>query len=137
MSAEPHRTADGEADSAGARRILVVDDDRLTRDLLSTVLDLEEYELVQAADGDEALARAGEQRFDLVLLDVMMPGVNGFEVCQQLKGAVPDTRVVLLTARDTPSDRERGSVAGADAYLTKPFSPLALLDTMQRLLGSG
>lgn len=118
-----------------SRRILLVDDDVLTLDVLRTILDLEEFEVSTAADGEEALAKVAADRPDAVVLDVMMPGIDGFEVCEKLKGdpATADLPIVLLTAKDRPEDRQRGEDAGADAYLTKPFSPLSLIETLNRL----
>lgn len=119
----------------GCRRVLVVDDDPLIRELLRTLLDLEEFEIIEAWDGTQALAQAREHNPDLVLLDVSMPGVDGFDVCAQLRADpdLADVGVVLLTARATQHDRERGMEAGADAYLTKPFSALQLLRTMEQI----
>ena len=117
------------------RRVLVVDDDDLTLDILRTILDLEEFDVVTASDGDEAVERLeGPDEFDVVVLDVMMPGLDGYEVCRRIKDD-PDLKhlpVVLLTAKDRREDVEEGERAGADAYLTKPFSPLALIDTLNR-----
>lgn len=119
----------------GCRRVLVVDDDPHIRELLRILLDLEEFELIEAPDGERALQQAREQDPDLVLLDVSMPGVDGFDVCTQLRAdpALAGIGVILLTARATQHDRERGMDAGADAYLTKPFSALQLLETMEQL----
>jgi DNA-binding response OmpR family regulator len=113
-----------------SRRVLVVDDDDLTRDIVATILDLEEYEVETAPDGRAGLAVLRERRPDVIVLDVMMPGIDGFEVCKRIKGD-PETAeipVILLTARDTVEDRRLGEEAGCDAYLTKPFSPLALIE---------
>lgn len=117
------------------RRVLVVDDDELTREILATILDLEEFEVTLADDGEQALASVAESVPEVVVLDVMMPGIDGFEVCRRLKGdaATADLPVILLTARGSADDRRAGEEAGADAYLTKPFSPLALIDTIERI----
>lgn len=116
------------------RRVLVAEDDPLIRQILETILDLEEFEVAVATDGAEALAIYGAERPDIVVLDVQMPGVDGLEVCRRIKAdggeGVP---VIMLTARDTPEDVRAGKDAGADAYLTKPFSPLALIDTISRI----
>jgi DNA-binding response OmpR family regulator len=117
-------------------RVLIVDDDPLIRGVVRAVLEDGTYVLDEAASGEEALAAADRHPPDIVLLDVMMPGLDGFEVATRmkndarLKGAV----VVMLTAKDAPEDRRRGMEAGADAYFTKPFSPLELLTTLAGVL---
>lgn len=118
-----------------SRRVLVVDDDELTREILATMLDLEEFEVSLAVDGPEALAAVAAATPDVMVLDVMMPGMSGFEVCAKLKSdpATAGMPIVLLTARDSEEDRRAGEEAGADAYLTKPFSPLALIETIHGL----
>jgi CheY-like chemotaxis protein len=114
------------------RRVLVVDDDPLILEVLKTVLDLEEFDVVTAADGEAGLERLREQRPDVVVCDVMMPGIDGLEVCRRIKAEreTADLPVVLLTARDRAEDRAAGEAAGCDAYLTKPFSPLHLIDVI-------
>ena len=115
------------------RRVLLVDDDLLLLEVLTTVLDLEEFDVVSASDGDTALEIAARDEVDLVVCDVRMPGTDGLEVCRRLKGD-PETAelpVVLLTARDTPEGRAAGEAAGCDAYVTKPFSPLELLQILR------
>ena len=90
-------------------RVLIVDDDPLIRSLVRTVLEDEEYELSEAEDGDQALDKAREQCPDVVLLDVMMPGADGYQVAESLRRDVsPDCVIIMLTARDQASDRERG-----------------------------
>ncbi|MBW3664801.1 MAG: response regulator [Actinobacteria bacterium] len=118
-----------------SHRVLVADDDNVTLDVLRAILDLDEFEVETAADGTEALERARTVRFDVVVLDVMMPGLNGFEVCRALKDdpATASVPVVLLTARDREEDRAEGIAAGCDAYLTKPFSPLHLIEVLSEL----
>ncbi len=107
-------------------RILVVDDDRKIRAMLRRALSAEGYEVVTAADGYEALAVFDERQPDLVLLDVMMPGLSGIEVCRRLHelSSVP---VLLVTAKDDVSDRVQGLDAGADDYVVKPFALEELL----------
>ncbi len=121
--------------SGVTRRVLVVDDDELTREILRTILDLEEFDVVTAPDGDIALDVVSRERPDVVVLDVMMPGMDGFEVCRTIKAdpLTAATPVVLLTALDREEDRNAGKEAGADAFLTKPFSPLALIETLTSL----
>jgi DNA-binding response OmpR family regulator len=113
-------------------RVLVVDDDPLVRNLLSAVLQDARFDLDEAADGEEALSIAAARPPDVVVLDVMMPGVNGFEVCRMLRGdpSFSDTRIVMLTAKTSPATRAEAFDAGADAFFTKPFSPLDLIETV-------
>jgi two-component system, OmpR family, response regulator len=117
-------------------RVLIVDDDPLIRGVVRAVLEDGSYVLEEAASGEEALEVADRHPPDVVLLDVMMPGINGFEVATRmksdvrLKGAV----IVMLTAKNAPEDRRRGMEVGADAYFTKPFSPLELLTTLSGVL---
>jgi DNA-binding response OmpR family regulator len=118
------------------RRVLVADDDAGLRRLIGTTLGSSDFELLQAADGEEALRVARETHPSLVLLDVNMPRLDGFSVCEQLKSD-PHTagiKIVLLTARGTDSDRLRGREAGADDYFIKPFSPVQLLNKVYALL---
>ncbi len=110
---------------AGAR-ILVVDDDERIRELLTLYLERDGYRPVEAIDGAAALRAAGTSRFDLVLLDVMLPGIDGLEVCRQLRETT-DTPIVLLTARSGDSDKIVGLDLGADDYIVKPFSPRELM----------
>jgi DNA-binding response OmpR family regulator len=106
---------------SNATRILLVDDERSVQTLLAYPLRKEGFEVVAAHDGQEALDRAREQSFDLIVLDVMMPRVDGFEVCRQLRArsAVP---IIMLTAKDEEFDTVLGLELGADDYITKPFS---------------
>jgi DNA-binding response OmpR family regulator len=118
------------------RRILLADDDPGLRRLIGTTLGSGDFELFQAVDGEQALQMAREQQPELVLLDVNMPKLDGFEVCQQLK-TDPETsamKVVMLTARGAETDRARGREAGADDYFVKPFSPVQLLNKVYALL---
>jgi CheY-like chemotaxis protein len=118
-------------------RVLIVDDQADIRRLIRMTLEEEPFELREAADGDEALAVVAVWRPDLILLDVMMPGGHdGLQVCARVRAdpALADTRVVLLSARADGGDHDAGRAAGADEYLTKPFSPLQLLETIDRLL---
>ena len=117
-------------------RVLIVDDDPLIRDLVRAVLEDASYDLDEASSGEEALQVASRRPPDVVLLDVMMPGLNGFEVAERMKGddKLNDAVVIMLTAKDAPEDRRRGLDAGADVYFTKPFSPLELLTTISGAL---
>lgn len=119
------------------RKILVCDDEPSILNILDFSLSAEGYRVIQAADGEEAFALAVAEIPDLVILDVMMPQRNGFEVCRALKQRqeTADIPVILLTARGRKEDREFGREAGADGYVTKPFSPQRLLDKVNSLLG--
>ena len=119
--------------SAAARRILVVDDDPMVATTVQRVLRPEGYEVEVALGGAQALAQARAQRPDLVVLDLMMPGVDGLEVCRQLRagGALP---ILMLTARSGTADRVRGLDTGADDYLVKPFAYAELLARVRALL---
>jgi DNA-binding response OmpR family regulator len=118
------------------RRVLLADDDLALRRLIATTLGTTDFELLQATDGEEALQIARQQHPELVLLDVNMPKLDGFAVCQQLKRE-PETagiKIVMLTARGAAADRARGREAGADDYFVKPFSPVQLLNKVYALL---
>jgi CheY-like chemotaxis protein len=116
--------------------VLVADDDDVIRELVAITLAGDPFTLLQATGGDEALALARRTPPALALLDLMMPGADGAEVCRALKAdpTTAATRVVILTAQAMEHQRQRGLAAGADAYLTKPFSPTALRDLVLRLL---
>jgi len=122
------------SDGAGAgaarqlkpRIVLIVDDDEMIRRLVRTVLEADEYDVVEARNGDIALELANEAHPAVVLLDIMMPGIDGVEVCRRLDHTA--VKVIILTARDDPSLEDACREAGADAFLTKPFSSVELLD---------
>jgi CheY-like chemotaxis protein len=116
-------------------RVLIVDDDPAIRRVVSALLDLDEYGLLEAADGQAALEVVRDERPDLVILDLTMPRLDGLGTCQALRSdpELAGTRVLVLTGRDQPDDRAAARDAGADAYLVKPFSSLALLDAVKRL----
>ena len=117
-------------------RILVVDDDRVIQQLLRVNLELEGYVVDIASDGEEALSAFAEFQPDLVLLDIMMPKLDGWEVCRRLKD-LPGGEVapiVLLSARAQDSDVKKGEDIGVAAYVTKPFDPIQLLDLVAELL---
>ena len=118
------------------RRVLLADDDQALRRLISTTLGTEDFELLQARDGEEALSLARSEHPELVLLDINMPHLDGFEVCRELRAA-PETagiKVIMLTARGADVDRARAREAGADEYFSKPFSPIQLLNKVYALL---
>jgi two-component system phosphate regulon response regulator PhoB len=109
--------------------LLLVEDDRALADLLMWHFDREGYEIVRTADGDEALILAEERAPDLVVLDWMIEGVSGIEVCRRLRrrASTAHVPIIMLTARCEESDRIRGLETGADDYVTKPFSPRELM----------
>lgn len=117
------------------KKILIVDDRAEIRKLVQMTLELGDYDFLQASDAPTALQTIRAEHPDVVLLDIMMPGgFDGLDVCKAVKGdAALQTRVVLLTARGQQVDIEEGMKAGADAYLVKPFSPIELIDTVERL----
>ena len=105
-----------------APRILLVDDEQPIQTLLSFPLQRDGYEVVQAADGREALSRFDEQIFDLVVLDVMLPRMDGLEVCRRLRAKGETVPIIMLTAKSEEIDKVLGLELGADDYITKPFS---------------
>jgi CheY-like chemotaxis protein len=116
-------------------RVLVVDDDQVIRGLLEVNLEMEGHEVVTAADGQEALDRVAESPPDLVLLDVMMPRVNGWLVAERLKGA-DDTchiPIIFLSARAMEVDVRKGAQLGVERYVTKPFDPIDLMELVAEL----
>ena len=115
-------------------RVLVVDDDRAVRDSLRRSLEFNGYDVVLAADGAEGLVAVGAQHPDVVVIDVMMPRLDGIETTRALRAAGNDVPVLVLTARDAVGDRVEGLDAGADDYLTKPFALEELLARLRALL---
>jgi adenylate cyclase len=117
-------------------RILIVDDNATNRDILAVRLATQGYELHQAADGEEALAAAQKLLPDVILLDVMMPKLNGIEVCRRLKGdlSLPFMPIILVTAKAESRDIVSGLDAGADEYLTKPVDQAALIARVRSVL---
>jgi two-component system response regulator MprA len=116
-------------------KILVVDDERAVRDSLRRALELQGYEVELANDGAEALARLAENgQLDAVVLDILMPGIDGLDVCRQLRRRGNSVPVLMLTARDAVGDRVEGLDAGADDYVVKPFALEELLARLRALL---
>lgn len=114
--------------------ILVVDDDPRITDLLRRILAFEGYSVAIAATGNDALNRALERPPDLIILDIMLPGLNGLEVAQRLRAAGDTVPILMLTARDAVADRVQGLEIGADDYLVKPFAPEELVARVKALL---
>ncbi len=118
----------------GDQRILVVDDDQKIRTVVRRGLTFEGYRVVEAATGEQGLEKAREHLPDLVVLDVMLPGIDGLEVTRRLRATDDDVAILMLTARDGVTDRVDGLEMGADDYLVKPFSFEELLARIHALL---
>jgi two-component system response regulator ResD len=114
-------------------RILVVDDEERIRRLLKMYLEKEGYEIEEAMDGEQALELALAHTYDLILLDIMLPGIDGIEVCSRLR-AVKSTPVIMLTAKGEEGNRVHGFEAGADDYVVKPFSPREVIYRVKAIL---
>ena len=121
-------------DDPGEARLLVVDDEQTILELLAGSLRFAGFEVVTAASGAEALRAAAASRPDLVLLDVMMPDGDGFEVVRQMRSSGPDIPVIFLSARDGVSERVAGLALGGDDYVTKPFSLDEVLERIRAVL---
>ncbi len=117
-------------------KILVVDDSPTQMKMATACLQTQGYRLVTAVDGEEALQKASSEKPDLIVLDVILPGQNGFQICRKLKTAedTKDIPVVMLTSKNQDSDRFWGLRQGADAYLTKPFADTELLAAVAKHL---
>lgn len=120
-------------DSSG-RRILLIEDERKIADFIRRGLTLEGYQVQVAYDGESGLDAAVEQKPDLIILDIMLPAIDGIEVCKALRDAGFDMPILMLTARDAVRDRVAGLDAGADDYLVKPFAFDELLARIRALL---
>ena len=121
-------------EGAAKRVVLVVDDDSAIRRVVRTVLEADNFDVVEAADGPAALLlldAINGRGPEAVVLDIMMPGIDGIEVCRRIDH--DRVKVVMLSARDDADTRDRAAKAGADAYLTKPFSAIELLDAVEKL----
>src|ERR1700691_90562 len=123
-----------DATDAAGGRVLVVDDDPDVREAVETALELEGHRVTTATDGLAALKRLGQAEFDAVVLDVLMPNLDGFEVCRRLRASGNRTPVLIMTARDSEEDTIRGLDLGADDYLAKPFGLAELLARVRALL---
>ncbi len=122
----------------GLRRVLVVDDDEVIRQLIAVNLQLEGFDVSMAVDGQDCLDKVGAIDPDVITLDVMMPRLDGWETAVQLRSS-PDTahiKVLLISARAQEDDKARGDRVGADAYLTKPFDPNEMIRVVRELAGA-
>jgi two-component system, OmpR family, alkaline phosphatase synthesis response regulator PhoP len=118
------------------KKILVADDEDNIRELVLVSLEDEGYDIFEAADGNEAIAKAKEIKPDLIILDVMMPGKIGYDVCEELKKDPTTSRafVIFLSARGSPLAERTGKLRGGDDYMTKPFEPGELRDKVKKAL---
>jgi two-component system phosphate regulon response regulator PhoB len=120
------------------KKLLIVDDEDGLRSLVRMTLDSEGYQILEAQEGGHALELARAHHPDLVLLDVMLPDLSGFEICRQIKSdpLMASTTVLMLTAKAQESDLGEAEAAGADGYFVKPFSPIALMQRVESILGA-
>lgn len=121
-----------------AKRILVVDDEPAIARLVKMSLAVDGYDVRMATSGFEAMELAEEKIPDLAVVDIMMPGMNGYELCLELKKKFSNsTKIIFLTARGNSGDAQQGFAVGADDYVIKPFDPDELLDKVRDLIGPG
>ena len=118
------------------KKILVADDKREVVELVTATLGGEDYQIICALDGREAIEKIGKEKPDLVLLDIVMPKMDGLEVLSQLKKdpVLKEIPIIMLTAKGQKSDQEKGKELGATGYIIKPFSPSALLKRIEEIL---
>ena len=118
-------------------KILVVDDEVYILHILDFILGAENYDVVTATNGEQALQKVREEKPDLVILDIMMPRLDGYETCRMIKNdpATKNIPVILLTAKGREVDQKLGREVGANDYMTKPFSPSKLIERVQAILG--
>ncbi|MBU1112369.1 MAG: response regulator [Candidatus Omnitrophica bacterium] len=119
------------------KRILVVDDEQALAELVKMRLETNGYEVLSAFDGQEALDKARKEKPDLIILDLMLPKIDGYKVCRMLKfdEKYKKIPIILFTARAQESDKKMGQDVGADSYIVKPFEPKALLAKIKELTG--
>jgi len=119
------------------KRILVVDDEQALVELVKMRLETNGYEVLSAFDGQEALDKARKEKPDLIILDLMLPKIDGYKVCRMLKfdEKYKKIPIILFTARAQESDKKMGQDVGADSYIVKPFEPKALLAKIKELTG--
>ena len=119
------------------KKILIADDNENIREALTYLLEDEGYKLWLAKDGAETLKKVKEVKPDILFLDIMMPEINGYDVCRTIKadGDLKSTYVIMLTAKGQVAEQERGKEVGADEYIVKPFSPMEILTKIKNILG--
>jgi len=120
------------------KKILIADDNENIREALTYLLEDEGYKLWMAKDGAEALREVKNVRPDIIFLDIMMPEMNGYDVCRIIKNdpELKKTYVIMLTAKGQVAEQERGKEVGADEYIVKPFSPMEILTKIKRILAT-
>jgi two-component system alkaline phosphatase synthesis response regulator PhoP len=118
------------------KKILIADDNENIREALTYLLEDEGYTLSVAKDGAEALRKVKEFRPDILFLDIMMPEINGYDVCRAIKTdpSLKNTYIIMLTAKGQVTEQERGKEVGADEYIVKPFSPMEILTRIKNIL---
>ena len=118
------------------KKILIADDNENIREALTYLLEDEGYKLSLAKDGAETLRKVKEFRPDILFLDIMMPEINGYDVCRTIKTdpSLKNTYVIMLTAKGQVAELERGKEVGADEYIVKPFSPMEILTKIKNIL---
>lgn len=121
------------------KKILIVDDQPEIRELVQVTLEIGDYQILMADNGQKAIEVAQAEHPDIILMDISMPGSNidGLEACRRLKTdpATTDITIVMLSAKGQEDDIENGTAAGADDYFTKPFSPIALIEKVESVIG--
>ncbi len=119
-----------------SKKILVVDDSRTDLEMITNTLESKGYDVIRATNGEEALMQVTTQHPDLIVLDVVMPGKDGFQTCRQLKmdENTKDIKIILLTTKDGKTDEYWGRKQGADDYITKPFEPNKLIQRISLLI---
>jgi len=124
--------------AAKRNRILIVEDEESLLKLESIILTSKGYQVTGCSDGASALDEIARNPPDLVILDIMLPGMDGFEVCRRIRSHPESSRVpvIMLSARKNSQDIERGTQAGAEAYITKPFKSAQLISTIEQILSS-
>ena len=117
-------------------KVLVVDDEEYIQHILNFSFGAEGYEVVTASDGEEGVSKARDEKPDVIVMDIMMPKMDGYEACKQIKTdpQTKDIPVILLTAKGRDADRKLGSEVGADDYVVKPFSPGRLIERVEGIM---
>jgi len=120
-----------------AKKILIVDDEQHVVDVVKMRLEVSGYEVIAAYDGQEGLRMARDEKPDLIILDVMLPKIDGYKICRMIKfdPKYKHTPIIMFTARAQESDMQLSKEVGADSYLTKPFEPKILMGKIKELLG--
>ena len=120
----------------GRGKVLVIDDEEYIQHILNFSFGAEGFDVLTASDGEEGITKAKNEKPDVIVMDIMMPKMDGYEACKRIK-ADPDTKdipVILLTAKGREADRKLGADAGADDYVVKPFSPGRLIERVEGML---